>query len=427
MEGKALAALPMSAIRLRGFLTYNSAGRAVVAPMTSLLSKTASVLTIDDDRLVRESISVYLEDSGYTILEADNGLEGLRLFREQAPDIVVCDLRMPDMDGLDVLKVLTRESPNTPVIVLSGAGVMHDVVEALRLGATDYLFKPIADLAVLEHAIRSAWHRIYLEHQNARYREELEQANRELESHLSILRADQEAGRRAQIQLLPEPEAQFGEYRFSHTILPSLYLSGDFLDYFEIDERYLGFYIADVSGHGSASAFVTMMLKSLMNQPLRQYRCQGERQILEPARLLTWLNSEVLNAKLGKYFTLFYAVIDRATDTLHFANGGHFPRPVAMGSGRTCLLEAEGFPIGLFPWASYEEHKLEIPKTFTLGLFSDGLLELLTETGLEDKQMSLLKLCAEPDISVDRLRSQLRLTGLHAPSDDITLFLVQRF
>lgn len=394
--------------------------------MTSIIHHVARVLTIDDDRLVRESISAYLEDSGYAILEASSGQDGLRQFREHAPDIVLCDLRMPDLDGLEVLKVLTQEAPHIPVIVLSGVGVMHDVVEALRFGAADYLVKPISDLAVLEHAIRGSLRRVQLEQQNAHYREELELANRELESHLAILRADQEAGRRAQIQMLPEPETRFGDYRFSHTILPSLYLSGDFLDYFAIDERYIGLYISDVSGHGSASAFVTMMLKSLMNQPLRQYRAEGNPLILEPAALMTWLNEEVLHAKLGKYFTMFYAVLDRETDTLSFANAGHFPRPVLVTEGRGQWLEAAGFPIGLFPWGNYEQHVIKLGASFRLGLFSDGLLELLGDSRLEDKQSHLLALCEMADVSIETLRANLSLTGLHAPSDDVTLFLVQR-
>lgn len=386
----------------------------------------ATLLTIDDDAIVRDSIVSYLEDSGFTVHSAASGAEGLRLFRAHAPAVVICDLRMPDLDGLRVLAELTRESPATPIIVMSGAGVMHDVVEALRLGACDYLVKPILDLAVLEHAIRAALRRVHLELENARYQEELELANRELASHLAVLRADHEAGRRAQIQLLPEPESRFGSYHFSHTILPSLYLSGDFLDYFEIDERYIGFYLADVSGHGAASAFVTMMLKSLMNQPLRAYRSRGETLILEPAALLEWLNTEVLQANLGKYLTLFYAVLDRQEHRLQFANAGHFPRPVIAIDGQIRSLQAEGFPIGLFGWSRYEAQPLSVAPGFAMGLFSDGLMELLGEGDLATKQARLEALMLTEDLSIDALRARLRLTERATPSDDVSLFLIQR-
>lgn len=386
----------------------------------------ATLLTIDDDAIVRDSIVSYLEDSGFTVLSAASGAEGLRLFREHRPAVVVCDLRMPDLDGLRVLATLTEESPSTPIIVMSGAGVMHDVVEALRLGACDYLVKPILDLAVLEHAIRAALRRVHLEQENARYQEELELANRELASHLAVLRADHEAGRRAQIQLLPEPESRFGAYHFSHTILPSLYLSGDFLDYFEIDERYIGLYLADVSGHGAASAFVTMMLKSLMNQPLRGYRRRGETLILEPAALLEWLNTEVLQANLGKYLTLFYAVLDRQEHRLHFANAGHFPRPVTAVNGQIATLAAEGFPIGLFGWSQYQAEQLSIAPGFAMGLFSDGLMELLGDGCLASKQARLEGLMLTEPLSIDGLRGMLRLTERATPSDDVSLFLIQR-
>ncbi|NIV97684.1 SpoIIE family protein phosphatase, partial [Candidatus Saccharibacteria bacterium] len=88
------------------------------------------------------------------------------------------------------------------------------------------------------------------------------------------LREDEEAGRRLQFQLLPRDNQSFGDYQFSRKLWTSLYLSGDFVDYFYIDEDHLGFYIADVSGHGVPSAFVTVLLKSYMNRYLELFRQQ---------------------------------------------------------------------------------------------------------------------------------------------------------
>ena len=73
-----------------------------------------------------------MEDSGYKVIEASGGSSGLAQFREKKPDLVLCDLRMPDMDGLQLLEVMTREVPEMPIIVISGAGLIHDVVEALH-------------------------------------------------------------------------------------------------------------------------------------------------------------------------------------------------------------------------------------------------------------------------------------------------------
>jgi PAS domain S-box-containing protein len=121
-----------------------------------------SVLVVDDDAIVRDSMGAYLGNRGYSVLKAACGDEGLELFAREQPDIVLLDLRMPGMDGLDVLGHLSREAPDTPVIVISGMGVVGDVVEALRRGAWDYLVKPVRDLRVLVSAMERCLERAAL-------------------------------------------------------------------------------------------------------------------------------------------------------------------------------------------------------------------------------------------------------------------------
>jgi phosphoserine phosphatase RsbU/P len=211
----------------------------------------ATLLIIDDDEVVRASLAAYLEDSGFSVLQASNGLQGLQVFERDKPDLVICDLRMPQVGGLELIRQVTDIAPQTPVIVVSGAGVMNDAVEALRLGAADYLIKPLEDLAVLEHSVRRALDRARLLLENQRYREKLETANRELEASLNLLQEDQNAGRQVQMNMLPVSPWSIDEFKFAHQIIPSLYLSGDFVDYFRVDERRVAFYLADVSGHGA--------------------------------------------------------------------------------------------------------------------------------------------------------------------------------
>ncbi|WP_319523312.1 sigma 54-interacting transcriptional regulator [uncultured Desulfosarcina sp.] len=162
------------------------------------------VLIIDDEDIIRDSVATYLGDSGFTVHQAGDGREGLQRFQEIRPDVVLLDLRMPRMDGLDVLEAISGELDQVPVIVVTGAGVLQDAVAALRLGAFDFVTKPIVDMAVLEHAVLRALERNRLKEENRRYQahledeirirtrdlhrrtEELEAANAELQTEIGI-------------------------------------------------------------------------------------------------------------------------------------------------------------------------------------------------------------------------------------------------
>jgi putative two-component system response regulator len=159
-----------------------------------------TILVVDDEKPIRQTIRYYLEDNDYNVLEAENGRVGLELFKQKKPDLVLVDLRMPEVDGLDVLAQITGQSNDTPVIVISGTGIIADVVEALRLGAWDYLLKPIEDMSVLLHAVHKALERNRLIRENLEYSQQLEEkvrirtaqleaANRELlETQLQVIR-----------------------------------------------------------------------------------------------------------------------------------------------------------------------------------------------------------------------------------------------
>ncbi len=149
------------------------------------------ILIIDDDDLVRGSLKAFLLRRGFLVEAAEDGPRGLKALARNRPDVVLLDLRMPGMDGLEVLAEIRRLDPDLPVIVASGAGVMDDVMQSLRLGAWDFLLKPFADLEILFHAVGNAVDQSRLRRENrayhlglekkvARRTAELEEANREL-------------------------------------------------------------------------------------------------------------------------------------------------------------------------------------------------------------------------------------------------------
>lgn len=116
---------------------------------------------------------------------------------------MLCDLRMPGMDGFAVLAELTKDFPDLPVLVVSGTGDLGDAIQTLKLGAWDYLTKPIEDLAVVDHALNKALERARLLAENRSYREHLESVNAQLQRSLRQLEEDETSGREIQFTLLP--------------------------------------------------------------------------------------------------------------------------------------------------------------------------------------------------------------------------------
>ncbi|HMB00228.1 MAG TPA: response regulator, partial [Spirochaetota bacterium] len=112
-------------------------------------NKAASVLVVDDEDSVRESFSLFLADNNYKVIKAANGQEGFALLSKNNPDIVLCDLYMPQKDGFWFLENVKKYRPDLPVIVISGIGGVKEVVKAIHLGAADYIPKPVEDMSLL--------------------------------------------------------------------------------------------------------------------------------------------------------------------------------------------------------------------------------------------------------------------------------------
>jgi PAS domain S-box-containing protein len=138
-----------------------------------------SVLCIDDDAIFRETVRDTLEEAGYGFISASSGREGLERFFEDYPQAVLVDLKMPDMGGLEVLSTVVEHSPEVPVIVVSGAGDMSDVISALRLGAWDFVIKSLRNISLLDLHLDRALDKARLVRENRLYQESLEKALRE--------------------------------------------------------------------------------------------------------------------------------------------------------------------------------------------------------------------------------------------------------
>jgi PAS domain S-box-containing protein len=130
------------------------------------------LLLVDDEEGIRRVLGIYLTDSGFDVLLAENGLQALSLFRSAQPAIVLTDLRMPGLDGIELLRTIKSERPDTEVIMITGHGDMELAIESLKLEATDFVTKPIND-DVLAIALKRAQERIAMRRQLREYTDNL--------------------------------------------------------------------------------------------------------------------------------------------------------------------------------------------------------------------------------------------------------------
>lgn len=385
------------------------------------------LLVVDPRQSDRSALVAALEGRGFEVASAESGPSGYASLAARPADLVLCDPGAQGVDGRSMVESLSLEFPDVPVIVITGEATLDEVMQVLRLGAVDYLARPLADTDRLVQAVDNALERTRLRQENSLVKQELEAANQQLQDYVEALQQDQRAGRQVQLGMLPPSPMAIDGFRLQHRIVPSLFLSGDFVDYFRITERHFVLYIADVSGHGASSAFVTVLLKNFSRRLRREYR---PRMLAEPGEILRWLNQELLESRLDRHVTMFLGVVDCATDTFSYANAGHFPAPVLVADGEARYLEIPGKPLGLFEDLRLESAQTPMPRDSALALFSDGLLEVLDAPSLVEKEARVLasvkRATAEAPSDLEALCTEFGLAPeLEAP-DDIACLLVSR-
>ncbi len=292
-----------------------------------------------------------------------------------------------------------------------------ELLAALRLGVIDVLDidHPDADLAQqVDKAIgrggRAA--RASSTAEDARTRAQLREFQR-----------DQRAGRYIQMGMLPPSPMAIDRYRLRHRLFPSLMLSGDFVDYFRITDRHFAFYMADVSGHGASSAFVTVLLKNFSRRLRREYR---PKMLKAPGEILAALNRELLDNQLDKHVAVFIGVIDLADDSLAYANGGHFPSAILCDDAGCRYLEVAGKPVGLFEGVSWESKREALKGPLSLAMVSDGVLEIMGSVPLAEKERRLLDVVQTSHSKGTELWQVLGLDQRDAGPDDIACLVITK-
>jgi phosphoserine phosphatase RsbU/P len=341
---------------------------------------------------------------------------------------VIFNIDLPDASKFAAIQQLLELAPDLPIIVLAARGNSDDLLKALRLGVSDYLLLPLENAGILEHSITTSLRKSRLIGENNRIRKKLEQINAELEQRVEIFQQDQQAGRHVQINMMPIPPKDIGPFHFNHKVVPSLYLSGDTVDYKPASRHETLFYIADVSGHGSSSAFITVLLRFRIEQMRLDHlrgRFDGE---FSPAVILAVLNRDLIKSGLDKHVTIFMGILNDNSNTLQYSVAGHHPLPMLYqhGVAGPIPLARSSFPIGLFDGAPYFDEQLAIAEDFALVLFSDGILEVLPQADYAAKEAYLRQVVQDSQGRFEEIKAALAPAKHMQVPDDIAIMSVTR-
>ncbi|MFK7830576.1 MAG: PP2C family protein-serine/threonine phosphatase [Congregibacter sp.] len=385
------------------------------------------VLVIDDDPNRASELADLAVSAGFTATVASSEESFSTALDENSDwDVVLCDVHAtPEAWARDGAS-LRELDVQVPVMMFSNESQSTSMMRALRLGANDFFATPVQDTPALFASMGRCVRLRSMARELRSSRRALEATNRELENTVRMLEKDQQAGRQVQMRMLPTSPMVVGDYMCSHTVIPSLYLSGDFTDYFTVDDHFVVFFMADVSGHGSSSAFTTVLLKNLFARKRSDYLRRNDDAILRPLEMLNLANSELLELDVGKYATMVVGVLDQSNNSLNYSVAGHLPLPVLVSDSGAAYLSGKGNAVGMLKDAQYTESRVDLPDTFMLALFSDGILETLPPDNLVDKERFFLDVFAHTADTPEELVSKLGLDGAETAPDDIAALFVSK-
>ena len=319
----------------------------VIIKKERLLLKGKNVLIVEDDPVFRTMLVGFLKSQGCFVREAEDGLIGLRSLKDEIPDLLLCDLSMPVMTGMEFVEEVALQYPMTPVIVISGTGNMTDVAQALRLGVKDFLIKPIDNIMTLKSSIVSV-----LKMQDSARQNQQDFSQRwlmdgddaglveeELQWHISELKTNPQAARELLMGLMPDLQSRCGRWKLSYRALQAADISPVIFDYIWLIDGQLAFYMVDTSSGGENSTATALLIRACFNDFLRQ---QGN--------YLSSVQHLVAQIELGLQYSGYatpvkglFGVFNLAEKQLHLIDAGLAGK---LQVGEQCAMIAAGQWLG---------------------------------------------------------------------------------
>jgi sigma-B regulation protein RsbU (phosphoserine phosphatase) len=343
-----------------------------------------NILIADDNLPSRVLLAKLLSKLGYSVTMASDGKEAWEIIQKSNINFVITDWIMPVMDGLELCKRIRNAdlSHYVYIVILTSKEEKSEMIEGLEAGADDFIVKPY-DKDELFVKIRIGERIIQLEKSK-------EEQNRKLADTYAAIKKDLEAAAKIQLSLLPKSDAMISGVEFDWLFMPAAFMAGDIFNYFWLVDDYIGFYLLDVAGHGIPSALLSITLSRYLSpvdnqdSPLKKFLIiPPYYEYTRPKDVVTDLNQRFQASDDSmQYFTMIYGVINARTGQVNITQAGH-PSPIKIEkNGSVSFIGSGGFPVGIFPDATYEEHEFYLESGDRFILYSDGIIECSNDKGI---------------------------------------------
>ena len=345
-----------------------------------------SILVVDDEPAIRAVLRRMLRaGTDYEIHEAGDGLEAKDLLEREDIEVVIADLVMPRMDGLALMRWAMTSCPGPSWVLLSGQATVDRAIEAIRLGAFDFLRKPLDVSEALLATVRNVLRQRKLVAERERLNGELADSNARLSQQVDqltracgilceqaeIIEDDLRRAERIQKSLLPPRPPAMGPLAVNSVYRPSRKVGGDLYDVVQPDPNHLIAYLADAAGHGVSAAMLAVLFKQRLGM------LDEHRRPRNPGAVLRSVNQAILAecAAPGLFITAAYCLINTETGEGIASSAGHRPLLLRHADGGVDMIYHTGPALGISADARFAQKRFHLGPGDQLLMYTDGLCE----------------------------------------------------
>lgn len=293
------------------------------------------ILIVEDEPVFRSLLDSWFSSLGATTVLASDGVDALEMLGDFTPDLMVCDIAMPRMNGLKLLEHIRSRGDQTPVLVISATENMADIARALRLGVEDVLLKPVKDLNRLREMVFACFYPCMF---NSRVEEE-ERLFRDWDAMVD----NPTAAAKLLQELQPPVQQVISHCRVNYRQLVAADKPGLVLDIAPLSDNDLAFYCLDVTRAGHNGVLAALLLRALFNGLLQEQLTHQNQRLPELGALLKQVNHLLRQANLPGQFPLLVGYYHRELKNLILVSAG---LNATLNTGEHQVQISNGVPLG---------------------------------------------------------------------------------